>query len=294
MIMSDVEIKLSNSEFDKIRDRIYRIAGISLGEAKRVLVVSRLSKILRALNIPSFDSYVDFLDKIASQDEKQVFVNALTTNLTRFYREDHHFDHLVDYVGKIIASPTPVKSKTGKSRLRIWSAGCSTGQEPYTIAMALMGKYPQLKSWDFKILATDVDTNVIAKAAMGTYSAGDLDGLSLTQASVFEKPTSETIRVPANLRNLMTFKPLNLMGKWPLKGPFDAIFCRNVTIYFDKPTQTRVFERFGQLLREDAYLYIGHSENMKAESLGYVLEGKTVYRRLDQQASGQSQKRVNV
>lgn len=292
--MSDEEIKLSDSEFDKIRDRIYQIAGISLGEAKRVLVVSRLTKILRALNINSFSAYIDFLDKKASQAEKQVFVNALTTNLTRFYREDHHFDHLVDYVGKIIANPNSVKSRNGKSRLRIWSAGCSTGQEPYTIAMALMGKYPQLKSWDFKILATDVDTDVIAKAAMGVYSAGDLDGLSSAQAAVFEKPSSETIRVPANLRNLMTFKPLNLMGNWPIKGPFDAIFCRNVTIYFDKPTQTQVFERFSQLLGEDAYLYIGHSENMKAESLGFMLEGKTIYRRLGQQASSQPQKRINA
>ena len=286
--MIDGEIVLSDKEFDKIRDRIYQIAGISLGEAKRVLVVSRLTKLLRPLNLSSFDAYVDFLDKKATQDEKQKFVNALTTNLTRFYREDHHFDHLVEYVGKLIANPNRARSN-GKPRLRIWSAGCSTGQEPYTIAMALMQKYPQLKSWDFRILATDVDTNVIATAAMGVYAAGDLEGLSAAQAAVFEKPSSETIRVPAMYRNLMTFKPLNLMENWPLKGPFDAIFCRNVTIYFDKPTQTRVFERFAKLLDNDAYLYIGHSENMRAETLGYVLEGKTIYRR-----SGQEIKRANA
>ena len=277
--MSEEEIPLSDKEFDKIRDRIYRIAGISLGESKRVLVVSRLTKIVRAKNLKSFDAYVDFLDRQASEADKQVFVNALTTNLTRFYREDHHFDHLVKYVGRLVAKPR-YKSATGKPRLRIWSAGCSTGQEPYTIAMVLMQNYPQLKGWDFKILATDVDTDVIARAATGIYSAGELEGLSKAQAKVFERMADGNVRVPAIFRNLMTFKPLNLMLDWPLKGPFDAIFCRNVTIYFDKQTQTRVFERFGSLLPEDGYLYIGHSENMRAASLGFILEGKTIYRRV--------------
>ncbi len=276
--MADEEIALSDKEFDRIRDRIYQIAGISLGEAKRVLVASRLAKIVRAKNLDSFDSYVDFLDRRASDKDKQVFVNALTTNLTRFYREDHHFDHLVGYVGQLVTNPRH-KSSNGRPRLRIWSAGCSTGQEPYTIAMALMQKFPQLKGWDFRILATDVDTDVIAKAALGIYPAGELEGLSREQAAVFEKMPDGNVRVPVALRNLMTFKPLNLMGDWPLKGPFDAIFCRNVTIYFDRPTQTRVFERFGELLPDGAYLYIGHSENMRSASLGFSLEGKTIYRR---------------
>lgn len=282
--MADQEIQLSDKEFDDVRDLIYKIAGISLGDAKRVLVVSRLSKLVKAKGLASFSAYLSFLQGRATKEEKQTFVNALTTNLTRFYREDHHFDHLIDYVGKLISRPNQPKSPNGKSRLRIWSAGCSTGQEPYTIAMALLGKYPQLKSWDFKILGTDVDTNVVATSAVGTYAAGDLDGLSTAQAGVFERPTAETIRVPALYRNLMTFKPLNLMESWPIKGPFDAIFCRNVTIYFDKETQTKVFQRFSELLSEGAYLYIGHSENMRAEALGYVLEGKTVYRRLAEQS----------
>ena len=278
--MADEEIQLSDKEFNDIRELIYKIAGISLGDAKRVLVVSRLAKLVKAKGLTSFTDYIGFLEKRASREDKQTFVNALTTNLTRFYREDHHFDHLVEYVGKLIKSPNQVKSSNGKPRLRIWSAGCSTGQEPYTIAMALMGKYPQLKSWDFKILGTDVDTDVVATSAVGTYSAGDMEGLSSAQAAVFERPTAETIRVPALYRNLMTFKPLNLMENWPIKGPFDAIFCRNVTIYFDKETQTKVFQRFAELLGEGAYLYIGHSENMRAEALGYSLEGKTIYRRI--------------
>ncbi len=280
--MADEEIQLSDKEFDDVRALIYKIAGISLGDAKRVLVVSRLTKLVKARGLKSFSAYIDFLDKRSTRQDKQVFVNALTTNLTRFYREDHHFDHLIKYVGRLIAQPDRPKSPNGKPRLRIWSAGCSTGQEPYTIAMALLGKYPQLKNWDFRILGTDVDTDVVATSARGEYSASDLDGLSAAQAAVFERPTPDTIRVPALYRNLMTFKPLNLMEDWPVKGPFDAIFCRNVTIYFDKQTQTRVFERFAQLLGEGAYLYIGHSENMKAEALGYTLEGKTIYRRLGQ------------
>lgn len=280
--MAEQEIQLSDKEFDDARALIYKIAGISLGDAKRVLVVSRLTKLVKARGMTSFADYIGFLEKRSSREDKQVFVNALTTNLTRFYREDHHFDHLLGYVGKIIARPDQPKSASGKPRLRIWSAGCSTGQEPYTIAMALLGKFPQLKSWDFRILATDVDTDVVATSARGEYAAGDMQGLSAAQASVFERPTSDTIRVPAIYRNLMTFKPLNLMENWPIKGPFDAIFCRNVTIYFDKETQTRVFERFSELLCEGAYLYIGHSENMRAEALGYTLEGKTIYRRLAQ------------
>ncbi len=277
--MADVEVALSDKEFTRICDRIYKIAGISLSDAKRTLVVSRLSKLVRAKGLKSFDAYVDFLDRGAQKSDKQEFINALTTNLTRFYREDHHFDHLVDYVGHLIANPT-AKSRTGKPRLRIWSAGCSTGQEPYTIAMCLMQRYPQLRSWDFKILATDLDTNVVATAAAGRYSKSDLDGLSPQQAKMFEADSDTTIRVPAQLRNLMTFKSLNLMGDWPITGPFDAIFCRNVTIYFDKPTQTKVFQRFAGLLSENGFLYIGHSENMRAESLGFKLKGKTTYQRL--------------
>jgi len=276
--MSDVEVKLSDKEFSRIRDKIYKISGIALSDSKRTLVVSRLSKLVRAKGLASFNVYVDYLDHGAGAQDQQVFVNALTTNLTRFYREDHHFDHLGDFVGEIIKKPaTP--SGGGRRKLRIWSAGCSTGQEPYTIAMCLMHKYPQLKSWDFKILATDLDTNVIAKAASGTYAKSDLDGLSKQRAALFESGPEDRVRIPAVLRNLMTFKPLNLMGNWPIKGPFDAIFCRNVTIYFDKETQTRVFGRFAQLLKAGGFLYIGHSENMRAESIGFKLQGKTIYQR---------------
>lgn len=272
---SDGEFVLSDAEFIKIKQRIYEIAGISLSDAKKTLVLSRLARLLRKHDLTSFFDYLDFLDDKASDQDNQEFVNALTTNLTRFYREDHHFDHLCKFVGEMIALGTPISR--GGRRLRIWSAGCSTGQEPYTIAMVLMGAFPVLKSWDFKILATDVDTDVVARAATGIYSESELAGLSNERLQAFEKTSDGRVHIPESLRSLVTFKPLNLMHAWPVKGPFDAIFCRNVTIYFDKPTQHNVFERFQQVLRPDGMLYIGHSENISGTVTGFASAGKTIY-----------------
>jgi len=278
--MDQGEISLSEREFARIKGRVYSVAGISLSDAKRTLVVSRLSKIVRALGLPSFDAYVDFLERGGTSLDGQEFVNALTTNLTRFYREDHHFDHLRQHVAQLI------QAKPRGQRLRIWSAGCSTGQEPYTIGMDLITAFPELKRWDFKILATDIDTAVLAKAATGSYPESELSGLSSERARLLEKPGDGTIRVPGYARELVSFKPLNLIQPWPVKGPFDAIFCRNVAIYFDKPTQGEVFGRFAKLLGPEAFLYIGHSENLGSGSEGFKLVGKTIY-----QSRQKSQKR---
>lgn len=269
--MDQGEISLSEREFSRIKNRVYQVAGISLSDAKRTLVVSRLSKILRALELPSFDAYVDFLERSGSAEDSQNFVNALTTNLTRFYREDHHFEHLRSHVGALIAE------KPRGARLRIWSAGCSTGQEPYTVGLDLLGAFPELARWDFKILATDIDTAVIAKAARGIYPENELAGLSSERARPFVKSGDGTIRIPDAVREVVSFKPLNLIAQWPMKGPFDAIFCRNVAIYFDKPTQGGVFGRFSKLLAPEAFLYIGHSENLGSGGEGFRLVGKTIY-----------------
>ena len=269
--MEQGEISLSEREFSRIKSRVYKVAGISLSDAKRTLVVSRLSKIVRALDLASFDDYVDYLEKGASASDGQDFVNALTTNLTRFYREDHHFDHLKTYVGGLISE------RPRGQKLRIWSAGCSTGQEPYTIGMDLLNAFPELKRWDFKILATDIDTAVIAKAARGIYPENELSGLSGERARPFQKLGDGTVKVPEAAHELVSFKPLNLIAEWPMKGPFDAIFCRNVAIYFDKPTQGAVFGRFGKLLAPEAFLYIGHSENLGSGGEGFRLVGKTIY-----------------
>ena len=269
--MEQGEISLSEREFSRIKNRVYQVAGISLSDAKRTLVISRLSKIVRGLGLPGFDAYVDFLERGGSAQDGQDFVNALTTNLTRFYREDHHFEHLRSHVGALLAE------KPRGTRIRIWSAGCSTGQEPYTIGMDLLGAFPELKRWDFKILATDIDTAVIAKAARGIYPESELSGLSSERMRPFQRPGDGTIKVPEAVRELVSFKPLNLIGPWPMKGPFDAIFCRNVAIYFDKATQGEVFGRFSKLLAPEAFLYIGHSENLGSGGEGFRLVGKTIY-----------------
>lgn len=270
--MEQGEISLSDREFSRIKNRVYQVAGISLSDAKRTLVISRLSKIVRALGLPGFDAYVDYLERGGSAQDGQDFVNALTTNLTRFYREDHHFDHLRNYIGGLIAD------RPRGTKLRIWSAGCSTGQEPYTVGMDLLSAFPELKRWDFKILATDIDTAVIAKAARGIYPENELNGLSTERMRHFEKIGDGNVRIPAAARDLVSFKPLNLIGpNWPMKGPFDAIFCRNVAIYFDKPTQGEVFGRLGKLLAPEAFLYIGHSENLGSGGEGFRLVGKTIY-----------------
>jgi chemotaxis protein methyltransferase CheR len=225
------------------------------------------------MKLPSFSAYLDFLDHHGTAADAQDFVNALTTNLTRFWREEHHFEHLVGYVAELMRTRTAVSSK----RLRIWSAGCSTGQEPYTIALSLLAAMPELKRWDFKILATDIDTSVIAKAAAGLYPSAELNGLSPDRARLFENLGDGRIRVPAAAASLVSFKPLNLMTQWPMKGPFDAIFCRNVAIYFDKPTQGEVFGRLGNILAPGGFLYIGHSENLGSGGAGFKLVGKTIY-----------------
>jgi chemotaxis protein methyltransferase CheR len=268
--MEASEFALSEREFSRIRERLYQAAGISLSDAKRTLVIARLSRLVRNLQLSGFDAYLDYLERAGSADDKQEFVNALTTNLTRFWREEHHFVHLVDYVRGLVATRTD-------RRLRIWSAGCSTGQEPYTIALELLDALPELKRWDFKILATDIDTAVIAKAATGIYPDSELNGLALERVRLFDNLGDGRVQVPRAVAQTISFKPLNLMAPWPMKGPFDAIFCRNVAIYFDKATQGELFGRLGKMLAPGAFLYIGHSENPGSASQGFRLVGKTIY-----------------
>lgn len=276
--MEQGEFALSDREFNRVKARVYAEAGISLSDAKRTLVVSRLSRLVRTLRQASFDDYLDYLDRSGSEQDQQDFVNALTTNLTRFWREEHHFDHLIDYVGQLIQQ-RPRSASGGAPRLRIWSAGCSTGQEPYTIALSLLAAWPELKRWDFRILATDIDTNVVATAAGGVYPEAELAGLSAERMGMFENVGGGKVRIPAAARQLVSFKPLNLLqNPWPMRGPFDAVFCRNVTIYFDKKTQAELFTRLGELIVPDGFLYIGHSENMSGGgSNAFRLVGKTIY-----------------
>jgi chemotaxis protein methyltransferase CheR len=280
--MEQGEFALSDREFNRVKARVYKEAGIALSDAKRTLVVSRLGKIVRTLQLNSFDDYLDHLERQGSPADTQDFINALTTNLTRFWREDHHFSHLETYVGQLMQHRPRMEG--GRPKLRIWSAGCSTGQEPYTIALHLLAAFPDLKRWDFRILATDIDTNVVAKAASGTYPETELSGLSPQQMALFERAGGGQVRIPTAVRELIAFKPLNLMNNpWPMKGPFDAVFCRNVAIYFDKKTQGELFARLGALIVPEGFLYIGHSENLGAGGGNFKLVGKTIYQARAQQ-----------
>ncbi|MBN9310575.1 MAG: chemotaxis protein CheR [Devosia sp.] len=280
--MEPGEFALSDREFNRVKVRVYKEAGISLSEAKRTLVVSRLGKIVRTLRLSSFDDYLDYLERQGTPADAQDFINALTTNLTRFWREDHHFTHLETYVGQLIQRRPRIEG--GRPKLRIWSAGCSTGQEPYTIALHLLAAFPELRRWDFRILATDIDTNVVAKAAAGVYPQSELSGLARERVDLFEPAGPGQVRVPMAARELIAFKPLNLMNNpWPMRGPFDAVFCRNVAIYFDKPTQAELFARLGAILVPEGFLYIGHSENLGAGGANFRLVGKTIYQTRAQQ-----------
>jgi chemotaxis protein methyltransferase CheR len=281
--MEQGEFALSDREFNRVKARVYQEAGISLSEAKRTLVVSRLGKLVRTLRLNSFDAYLDYLEQRGTPTEAQDFVNALTTNLTRFWREDHHFEHLESYVRQLMAQ-RPRMGANGRPKLRIWSAGCSTGQEPYTIALGLLAALPELKRWDFRILATDIDTNVVAKAAGGVYPEAELNGLSRERSALFQRASAGQVQIPTTVRELISFKPLNLMNNpWPMHGPFDAVFCRNVAIYFDKKTQGELFGRLGAILVPEGFLYIGHSENLGAGGSNFRLVGKTIYQARAQQ-----------
>lgn len=271
------DLALSDATYARLCDRIQREAGIALSGSKRSLVVSRLGRVVRRLELGSFEDYLDYLDNGATDEDQQHFVNALTTNLTRFFREAHHFEHLVEHVRDLVAARPDVK------RLRIWSAGCSTGQEPYSIGLSLLEELPELAQWDFRILATDIDTAVLAKAATGLYPESELNGLSPRRKRMFEHLGDGNIAVPKAVMNRITFKPLNLLSPWPMKGPFDAIFCRNVTIYFDRATQAAIFRRFGEMLSPTGMLYVGHSENMRPAETGMRIAGRTVYQRDDKQ-----------
>jgi chemotaxis protein methyltransferase CheR len=270
------DFSLSDAAFDGVRERIYRLTGISLSDAKRTMVVGRLQRLLRVQKLRNFEALFEVLDDPANATLVQDFVNALTTNLTRFWREEHHFDHLKGYVGDLIQRH-PRHSPDGRPRLRIWSAGCSTGQEPYGSAMDLLAAYPVLKGWDFRILATDIDTAVLAKAAQGIYPESEMNGLSRQRGGLLALQGNGTVQVPDAARKLVAFKRLNLIGPWPMRGQFDAVFCRNVTIYFDKATQSNVFTRLGTALVPGGFLYIGHSENIGLGAEGFRLVGKTIY-----------------
>src|SRR5258708_7141619 len=272
------EFAFSESDFEFWAALAYERAGISLSDSKRNLVYGRLSRRLRALGLTSFGEYREYLEG-GDGGEIERFINSISTNHTKFFREAHHFTHLRSSVAETFAQQD---QKRAVRRLRVWSAGCSTGEEPYTIALVLRREIADMARQDVKILATDIDTDVLAKASRGEYAADALDNIPDPFCRYF-KPTDEsdaaTIMVGQDVRSLITFRPLNLVETWPMKGPFDAIFCRNVMIYFDGPTKSKLIDPFIRLIQPGGFLYIGHSESLLGSHAGLRLMGRTIYRR---------------
>lgn len=273
-------LPMSGALFDYFREIAHTHAGIVIADYKKAMVCRRVAKRLRALDIDSFEDYRAFLEGPCGERELEPLINALTTNKTEFFREDHHFVHLANTV-----LPRVIRraKETGQRRLRIWSAGCSTGQEPYTIAMTVAEALRGQGAWNAKILATDIDTEVLAIAKAAIYGPDDLVTLPPAYAKTYTHAVpgrGGDRQIDGALRQLVTFKPLNLHGGWPIKGPFDAIFCRNVIIYFDRPHQKILFDRFAALLPTGGVLYCGHSESLVGITTRFRPSGRSIYEKI--------------
>lgn len=264
------EYVFTQADFERIRKLIYNHAGISLSKGKQNMVYSRLARRLRANGLTSFNEYLNFLER-GNPEEWEAFTNALTTNLTAFFREQHHFPILEKHVEK----------RKNQGKIQLWCSASSTGEEPYSMAMAMVQAFKTF-SPPVHILATDLDTNVLAKAQLGIYSLDKLEKIPKEKLKQFflkgKGHHAGSARVRPELRNMITFRQLNLLDEsWPIRGPFDAIFCRNVMIYFDKQTQYKILKKFVPLLAPDGLLFAGHSESFQHAVDLFKLREKTVY-----------------
>jgi chemotaxis protein methyltransferase CheR len=272
------EFDFTQADFDSLRTLVKEQSGITLGEAKRELVYGRVSRRLRALGLSAFADYRRMLAGPEGQGEMIEFINAVTTNLTSFFRESHHFDFLRDdYLKKKAADAK------GSRRLRIWCSAASTGEEPYSIAISVAEAIPEWERWDIRILATDLDTNVLQTCVNGVYGEDRVSGMPKSRLERFFDPVGDRAerkyKVKPELARMISFRQLNLMHPLPMKGPIDVIFCRNVIIYFDKETQRALFSRVAPLQRPGDVLILGHSESLLKVSDAWTLMGKTIYRK---------------
>ncbi len=263
------EFLFTQTEFERIRTLLYQHCGIKLNDSKKVMVYSRLGRRLRATGTPSFDEYLDLIEQDQGE-EWEAFINSLTTNLTAFFREPHHFPILKEHVLNLPKKP-----------LRLWCSAASTGEEPYTIAMTMIEAFDSYKP-PVQIIATDIDTNVLAIARAGIYSWDRVEKLPTeTLKRYFLKGSGKNagfVQVRDELRDLISFQPLNLLDEqWPITGGFDAIFCRNVMIYFDKETQYKILKRFVPMLESHGLLFAGHSESFLHAADIFKLKGNTIF-----------------
>lgn len=267
-------LKLSSRQFDIISRLVYQVSGIDLHEGKEELVKARLIKRLRHLKIFGFDHYLKYLAKDKSGSEIRAMVDVLTTNKTNFFRESEHLDYLRD---EIITG-------LGNDQIRLWSAGCSSGEEPYSIAITLCEAIPDIGKCDIKILATDISDRMMEQARQGLYGEDTLKGMPpQLKRKYFQKAEAgigHRYRVVPLLQSMVCFAKLNLMDEWPMRGLFDVIFCRNVMIYFDKQTQEKLVKRFWSQLRAGGYLMVGHSESLTFMAHDYRYIKPAVYQKV--------------
>lgn len=273
--IGEVGYQLSDQEFKKLSELVYEESGIYLSNSKKSLMVSRLTKRLRQLELPTFGAYYDYVVEDQSGDEFVQLLDLISTNKTEFFRESHHFEFLKKRV---------IPDLRSQKKIRIWSAACSSGEEPYTIAMTLMDSVTAPMQWDMRILASDLSTRVLAKASSGIYSADHLTGLPPELARRFflkeRGSSSGRIKAKDQLRDLISFRRINLMDeRFPIKTPLDVVFCRNVMIYFDKPTQERLVSKFHRVLKPGGYLFIGHSESLQWIEHSYRHIQPTIYQK---------------
>lgn len=250
--------------------------GIVLAEHKEDMIYSRIARRLRHLQLHSFRDYCNMLQHGNNTDELVHFVNALTTNMTSFYREAHHFTHLREAVLQ-----PKMADPAARKRLRLWSAACSSGAEAYSMAFTCLELMELYLDWDIKILATDIDTVMLDKARNGIYSQQELSGIPPALLKKYTRPhgTGDQYIISDNAKHLITFNQLNLIQNWPFNGPFDAVFCRNVIIYFNKATQRELFSRMANYVLVGDWLYLGHSESLHGVNTDFQLRGKTIYQR---------------
>lgn len=272
------EFHFNDNDFQFICRLVGERTGIVLTDAKRDMVYSRLARRIRQLGMDDFASYCRML-KNGDEQELAEFTNAITTNLTAFFREKHHFEFLKEKYLPYL------KATKSNRRIRIWSAGCSSGEEPYSIAMTVRQVFPKNSNWDIKILATDLDSNMVNTAKQGIYTedrvAGIDERLKRTWVRRGKDELSGKIRMCSDIQEMITFKQLNLLHQWPMKGPFDFIFCRNVVIYFNKETQKILFNRYADLMVDKSYLFIGHSESLHTVTKRFELVGNTIYQKVE-------------
>lgn len=270
------EFELSEKDFKTIAAVIYEDAGIVLKPFKMALVYSRLAKRVRKLGLAGFEEYCNLISSEAGGAERREMLAALTTNVTHFFRENHHFEHMRE-----VTLPPLIEAAKKGGRVRFWSAGCSNGHEPYSIAMTILSMMPDAPKYDIKILATDIDPYVVAFGKAGLYDEAAVEPVApnLKKRWFTPKGGGKQYEAVPEMRSMIAFRELNLIGPWPMKGRFDAIFCRNVLIYFDEATREAIWHRFCDKLDPSGYLYVGHSERVSgAATQQLVVEASTTYR----------------